>query len=49
MSNDIIIRLKQKGFTQYYQHLAVEGGHNEVLDHFDTVMTFLAEHFKSID
>ncbi len=47
MSNMIMERLKQKKFLHTYQHIAIEGGHAEVLDHFESVFKFLEEHFSS--
>jgi len=46
MSNEIIGRLKAKQFRYAYEHIADEGGHTEVLDYFDTVLTFLEKNFK---
>lgn len=41
MSDEVIKRLKQKGFSHPYLHVAIEGGHTDVLDHFDTIFSFL--------
>ncbi|MGB4974733.1 MAG: acyl-CoA thioester hydrolase/BAAT C-terminal domain-containing protein, partial [Cyclobacteriaceae bacterium] len=46
MSNEVVLRLKQKGFEHPYQHLAIEGGHTDVVDHFDTIYKFLGENFS---
>ena len=45
MSNEIVLRLKQNNFGHPYQHIAIDGGHTEVLDHFDTIFKFLDENF----
>ena len=45
MSNEIVLRLKQKDFGHPYQHIAVDGGHTDVLHHFDTIFKFLGENF----
>jgi len=45
MSNEIVLRLKQKNFRHPYQHIAIDGGHTDVLDHFDAIFKFLDEHF----
>lgn len=47
MSNEIIERLKANQFRYAYEHIADEGGHTEVLDYFDTVLTFLEKNFKT--
>lgn len=46
MSQQIINRLAKKNFTHTYQHLPLEGGHMEPLNHFDKVFTFLETEFK---
>lgn len=47
MSNEVVVRLKQKDFKHPYQHVAIDGGHTDVLDHFDTVFKFLGENFPA--
>jgi dienelactone hydrolase len=47
MSNEVINRLKQKRFTHTYQHIAIDGGHTDVLDHFDTIFNFLRKNFSA--
>ncbi|MEQ8364517.1 MAG: acyl-CoA thioester hydrolase/BAAT C-terminal domain-containing protein [Cyclobacteriaceae bacterium] len=47
MSNEVVARLQQKGFEYPYQHIAIDGGHTDVVDHFDTVFKFLEENFPS--
>ncbi|MCF2443313.1 acetylxylan esterase [Dyadobacter sp. CY345] len=47
MSNFMMIRLKEKKFIYPYQHIAVEGGHTDVLDHFDAVFAFLNSYFPA--
>lgn len=46
MSNMIMDRLKQKEFQYAYEHIAIKGGHAEVLDHFESVFKFLNENFS---
>jgi uncharacterized protein len=46
MSEKITSRLKKKKFRHYYEHLAIEGGHAEPLNHFDRVFTFLERYFR---
>lgn len=45
MSNKIIARLKEHKFKYDNEHVAVEGGHAESLNHFDLIFTFLEKHF----
>lgn len=47
MSNRLIERLKEKGFTHKYEHLLFEGSHVEPLNHFDKVYNFLAEAYPA--
>ncbi|MEO8002006.1 MAG: acyl-CoA thioester hydrolase/BAAT C-terminal domain-containing protein [Arenimonas sp.] len=47
MSDKVIERLKVKNFPYYYEHLAIEGSHNEPLKHFEKIDTFLDQHFKA--
>lgn len=42
MSEQMMQRLKNKGFSRTAQHIAIEGGHTEPLKHFDIVENFLA-------
>jgi dipeptidyl aminopeptidase/acylaminoacyl peptidase len=46
MSQQIMNRLARKNFKHKYQHLPLEGGHIEPLNHFDKVVTFLETEFK---
>lgn len=46
MSNMIMDRLKQEEFQYAYEHIAIEGGHTGVLDHFESVFKFLNENFS---
>lgn len=46
MSEAIMARLKAKGFTYSYEHIAIEGGHAEPLKHFDLIFDFLRKHFR---
>jgi len=45
MSDEIVLRLKQKNFGHPYEHIAIDGGHTDVLDHFDTIFKFLEVNF----
>ena len=45
MSDQMISRLKANDFQDYYEHIAIEGGHAEPLKHFDLVFKFLETHF----
>lgn len=45
MSNAIMDRLETHKFRYPNQHIAVEGGHADVLDHFDSVFEFLKANF----
>lgn len=47
MSNDMMKRLQEKKFHHTFEHLAVEGGHTDVLDYFDNVLGFLKKNFPS--
>ena len=47
MSELVIARLKTKNFQHPYQHIAIEGGHIDVLDHFDSVFSFLYKNFPT--
>lgn len=46
MSETMMRRLEESDFPHQYEHLAIEGGHAEPLDHFDRVFAFLDEHLK---
>lgn len=45
MSNAAMDRLKQNQFPYVYEHLAIEGGHSEVFDYFDSIYLFLDQNF----
>ena len=45
MSELIIMRLKAHNFSHTYQHIAIDGGHTDVLDHFDSIFDFLEKNF----
>jgi dienelactone hydrolase len=47
MSDQIIARLKQRGFKYTFRNITIEGGHTDVLDNFDSVFTFLDKNFRS--
>jgi hypothetical protein len=40
-------RMKENKFSYYSEHLAIDGGHLEPLNHFDKIDRFLDLHFKS--
>jgi dienelactone hydrolase len=46
MSDEIIKRLKQQNFSFTYQHIVLNGAHNEPLNQFDTIIYFLNKEFK---
>lgn len=46
MSNRIMERLEKKGFQHDYEHIVLEGGHTEPLNHFDKVYDFLGRTFR---
>jgi uncharacterized protein len=46
MSQQIMNRLAKKKFKHLHQHIELEGGHIEPLNHFDKVFTFLETAFK---
>lgn len=46
MCEEIVGRLQHANFKNYYEHIAIEGGHTEPLKHFDLVYEFLDKHFK---
>jgi len=45
MSNAMMQRLALRHFGYPYEHKIVDGGHTDVLDHFDAVIEFLRVHF----
>lgn len=45
MAEKMIERLKAKKFKYYFEHVAIEGGHTEPLNHFDLVFDFLDKYF----
>ncbi|MEQ8584228.1 MAG: acyl-CoA thioester hydrolase/BAAT C-terminal domain-containing protein [Marinoscillum sp.] len=45
MSKAATERLKESGFPHFYQHIATDGGHFEVFDHFNEIYQFLDQHF----
>jgi dienelactone hydrolase len=47
MSREIVVRLKQKEFGHPYRHTEIDGGHTDVLDHFDAVFSFLGDNFPT--
>jgi dienelactone hydrolase len=47
MSNEMMKRLNAQQFKFTHEHLAVDGGHSEVLDYFDYVLSFLSKNFPS--
>lgn len=49
MSEAMVRRLKGAGFPHHYEHLAIDGGHVEPLKHFDRILGFLNEHFRTLE
>lgn len=47
MCDEVVTRLKENNFKNYYQHVPIEGGHAEPLKHFDLVYEFLDKHFMN--
>jgi dipeptidyl aminopeptidase/acylaminoacyl peptidase len=47
MSNQIIERLKIKKFKHFNEHIVLDGGHIEPLNHFDLVYDFLEKHLPA--
>jgi len=47
MSEAMVRRLEGAGFPHHYEHVAIEGGHGEPLKHFDRILEFLSEHFRT--
>jgi dienelactone hydrolase len=45
MSDLVMAKLKQDSFQYPYEHIVIEGGHAEPLNHFDEILLFLNEHF----
>lgn len=46
MSQQIVNRLEKNNFKHTYQHIELDGGHIEPLNHFDKVFPFLEKEFK---
>lgn len=47
MSNQIIERLNKNNFKYFSEHVILNGGHTEPLDHFDLVYEFLEKHLPA--
>jgi uncharacterized protein len=47
MSEAMTSRLGEAGFPHHYEHVAIAGGHAEPLKHFDRILDFLNEHFRT--
>lgn len=47
MGDKMMARLKNNGFKHPYQHIVLEGTHEEPTKHFDKVFLFLETYFKS--
>ncbi len=47
MSEHMMMRLKVHNFSHPYEHIAIDGGHTDVLNHFDSVFSFLNKNFES--
>mgnify|MGYP000861605507 FL=1 len=45
MAEKMIARLKAKNFKHYFEHVPMEGGHTEPLNHFDLIFNFLETNF----
>ncbi len=45
MAKKVINRLKINNYSNYYDHIAIKGGHTEPLKHFDKIFIFLEEYF----
>lgn len=48
MSDAIMQRLKSNDFPHSYQHIPLEGGHNEHHDEFERVISFLNKNLRSL-
>lgn len=48
MAEKMISRIKKKKFKHHYEHIAVEGSHEQPLKHFDKVYDFLDTYFLNI-
>ena len=46
MSEKMMNRLERHDFPYFYNHIPIEGGHTEPLNHFDEIFSFLKNHFK---
>jgi dienelactone hydrolase len=47
MSSEMMARLRDKKFRYPYEHWIDQGGHMEVLDYFDNVLSFLDKNFPA--
>ncbi|WP_109697678.1 acyl-CoA thioester hydrolase/BAAT C-terminal domain-containing protein [Chitinophaga deserti] len=47
MGEKMMARMEKAGFAYPHQHLIYEGGHAEPIKHFDEVMVFLRQHFRT--
>ena len=47
MSDQLMARLKRKGFKHDYEHIKLDGGHTAPLEHFNLVYDFLEKHFPT--
>jgi len=47
MGEKMILKLKESGFKHPYQHIILEGSHEEPTKHFDKVFSFLEINFKN--
>ena len=48
MSNRIVERLSERGFDHNYEHLILDGGHTEPLNHFEKIYAFLDKEYKRL-
>jgi len=49
MSEEIVKSLKRSRFPFAYEHVAIEGNHAAPLEHFDSIFSFLNQHFKNME
>lgn len=46
MSEQMMIRLKNRNFQHVYEHIAINGTHTTPLNHFDSIFSFLNKNFE---
>jgi acetyl esterase/lipase len=47
MSERVMARLEANHFAYHHEHIAIEGGHTEPLNHFDRIFDFLKQSFPT--